>query len=190
MNVANLPVDQRILARVNIDPTTGCWMWTGASWANGYGYMQVDGLRGVGAHRVAYSLWVGEIPDGHHVHHDCEQPACVNPQHLRALSPADHEAHHASTRTTCAAGHPWDDANTRIDSRGHRKCRACHREQAAATYVHKGRQPASLECSTCGCDRVRVGDRMVCRPCESARNSAAARAKRAALRNNSNQQAA
>jgi hypothetical protein len=41
---------------------------------------------------------VGEIPEGHHLHHTCETPGCCNPAHLEPLSPGDHVRKHRDSR--------------------------------------------------------------------------------------------
>lgn len=69
-------------------PVTNCWLWRRAK-ATGYGVVNVEG-RQVGAHRVYYELYVGPIPAGYQIHHECETAACVNPGHLTALSPGEH----------------------------------------------------------------------------------------------------
>jgi len=58
-----------------------CWLWR-SSVKDGYGYLLIDGKR-VKAHRFAYSLWVGPLPEGRYVYHRCGNPLCVRPDHLR-----------------------------------------------------------------------------------------------------------
>lgn len=69
-------------AMVATEPNTGCWLWTGYVNQDGYGHFNIGG-RIEKAHRVAYSDAKGEIPSGYLVLHKCDQPSCVNPDHLR-----------------------------------------------------------------------------------------------------------
>lgn len=77
--------EQRFLAQVQASPT-GCREWTGVLNSKGYGRFFVPTLttknRLMLAHRWAYSHWVGPIPDGARVLHCCDNPPCVNPDHL------------------------------------------------------------------------------------------------------------
>lgn len=59
-----------------------CWPWTATIESNGYGRFYLHG-RLEWAHRAAYILLVGPIPDGHEIRHlECDNPPCVNPAHL------------------------------------------------------------------------------------------------------------
>jgi hypothetical protein len=58
-----------------------CWGWTGARISTGYGAIRVAGAA-VLAHRAAYAVAYGPIPDGAHVLHRCDNPPCTNPGHL------------------------------------------------------------------------------------------------------------
>src|SRR5262245_12418777 len=64
-----------------VDKTGICWLWRGARNRQAYGMFHLQGeMRR--AHRVAYELTYGAIPDGLFVCHTCDTPACVRPDHL------------------------------------------------------------------------------------------------------------
>lgn len=74
----------RLHSKVQIDETSGCWLWIGAKKELGYGVIglghRTDGT--IKAHRAAYKLYKGDIPAGMCVLHRCDTPSCVNPEHL------------------------------------------------------------------------------------------------------------
>lgn len=83
--IVNLPATATPLERLEWGGWTvtdsGCWEWRGNKFPKGYGRVAVsDTTRG--AHCIAYEVWVGAIPDGLLVRHSCDNPPCINPEHL------------------------------------------------------------------------------------------------------------
>jgi hypothetical protein len=79
-----------------------CWHWTAGRFSNGYGQFRV-GKKKVRAHRYAYQITRGEIPSGMFVCHTCDQPLCVNPDHLFLGTAADN-AHDRDRKGRTAKG--------------------------------------------------------------------------------------
>lgn len=76
--------EDRVRARffARVAKADGCWLWTGTTQYKGYGVFYRAKRVRVGAHRVSWELHFGPIPDGAQVLHRCDNPPCVNPEHL------------------------------------------------------------------------------------------------------------
>lgn len=80
-----LTLEQRLLSKIEKqDQPDGCWIWRCSTTTKGYGQIRVAGYYMLAAHRVAYEIWVGRIPEGLSLRHTCKNPRCCNPTHLVA----------------------------------------------------------------------------------------------------------
>jgi hypothetical protein len=123
-------LEERFWSRVQKEE--GCWCWAGPISVQGYARLKVDG-RPIIAHRLSYEIARGEIPTGYHVHHDCHNKACVNPDHLVALPASDHAVlSNKGTRkprnlTHCKHGHEMTPENS-YTWKNMRRCKTCNTE--------------------------------------------------------------
>lgn len=122
------PVEERF-ARF-IERGVRCWEWTGYKNKLGYGGFTVSTTRRDFAHRVAYELFVGPIPDGMTIDHLCENPSCVNPAHLEVVTQGENVLRSGTSssganlrKTVCPRGHSYD----RVTPSGSRRCSICDR---------------------------------------------------------------
>lgn len=120
---------ERLWRHTVSDLETGCWVWIGTA-RKGYGQIKVDTVRWQ-AHRYAYSMLIGPIPDRFDIDHLCRNPSCVNPLHLEAVTRGDNvrrgkAGQHRLMPTACGRGHPRTAENVYTYSNGRgRYCRLC-----------------------------------------------------------------
>jgi hypothetical protein len=149
--------DERFWAKV--ERSDGCWLWTAALDGGGYGVFKVRGIL-TRAHRHAYEVTVGPIPEGleldHRCHSDdlscisweeCRHRRCVNPSHLE---PVTHQVNNnrgrgpsaiSSRKTHCVRGHPLAGGNVKITRQGFRTCLACVRIRSRRRYRPEATAP-------------------------------------------------
>lgn len=115
---------------------SGCWRWQGQIDACGYGK-----YTGQAAHRIAYALFKGPIPEGLQIDHLCRTRDCVNPDHMEPVTHAENMRRSApAQKTHCVNGHLLDEANTYVrlgSASGRRTCRACNRMSQARYLARK-----------------------------------------------------
>lgn len=139
---------KRFFDKVQQNHETGCWEWTAGLKGSGrkskptYGSFGYKG-KNVAAHRFSYFLSkdhsILEHPEIH-IMHKCDNPKCVNPDHLQAGTHTDNmqdkiakNRDHNQVKTHCPSGHPYSGDNLYNHPDGSRKCKACMR---AADKIH------------------------------------------------------
>lgn len=111
------------------DRSGECWMWT-ASTTRGYGQYHVDG-HPCKAHRYAWEMQHGPIPEGLTIDHLCRVKLCVNPAHMELVTLGENVRRANAAITHCPAGHEYTPENTYVYKKG-RTCRTCRRGAQAA----------------------------------------------------------
>lgn len=121
----------------------GCWGWKSCKMGYGRFKWRVGHCdwRMLGAHVASYMLHHGPVPKGMHVHHKCNHPPCVNPDHLGLLTPKKNVVHNSS-KTHCKRDHEFTKENT-YRYNGGRICRKCRRAYLKEWSRIHGRKKAA-----------------------------------------------
>ena len=138
MGRPRIPLAERMEKYTVPEPMSGCWLWTGALTYDGYGYIGTRPLgagrriTNIRAHRLAYELRFGPIPDGLVIDHLCRVRCCVNPDHMEAVTQQENLWRSplvgGGAMLACAFGHEWTKESTlvaRINGRPMRFCLTC-----------------------------------------------------------------
>lgn len=125
------------LSHVEMVTESGCWLWTASMSKTGYGVFWNRGKH-IRAHRYAYIVYRGEIPEGMSLDHLCRVRCCVNPWHLEPVTHlVNMQRGWMANKPNCKMGHPLSGDNLLNDKR-QRTCRICHRV-ASNKYLEKKR---------------------------------------------------
>ena len=131
MAIPAQPALDRLLAKVRYD--RGCWEFTGARNALGYGYLN-NPSGSMLTHRIVYEALVGPVSSSIALDHLCRNPSCCNPLHLEPVSMRENLARGADSsayqkrKTHCPKGHEYTPENTRLKDGRRRECRQCGRD--------------------------------------------------------------
>lgn len=138
-----MQLPNRIENKINKQGPNGCWLWMGTIGNLGYGKTEIKGKTCL-VHRVVYQHLVGPIPDGLQLDHLCRTRSCVNPKHLEAVTCKTNiqrgntgKDNQHKGKTHCKHGHLFDEANTRINSKGFRFCIECNKIRCREHYQQR-----------------------------------------------------
>lgn len=131
---------------------TGCWEWMGAKNSYGYGIFLLPGERPARAHRVMYERRVGPILDGMVIMHICDNPPCVNPDHLKVGTKLDNNRDRIAKRR---GKYGLERKNTKLSDQDVLDIRADPRPQVKIAEQY-GVAPSHISRIKSGKDRTHV----------------------------------
>lgn len=153
ISIRSTETEARFRRMIGTPDANGCWPWTGSIRPDGYGTFGVKNPEtkryntSEYAHRVSYTLFVGEIEKGKVLDHTCRNRRCVNPSHLEPVEFRENvlrgEAHAArnAVKTHCPKGHPLSGENLKLDKRPNgkvaRRCRQCANAAVAKSTLKR-----------------------------------------------------
>lgn len=141
-----LTAGERFVGKYNVT-ASGCWEWQASLTDGGYGQFFVQGKRWR-AHRFAWVLHRGDIPDGTELDHLCRNRRCCNPDHLEPVTRRENQKRGLGPTarnidaTHCVNGHEFNAKNTYVYTSGKRKCLVCNANRARARYWREKRESA------------------------------------------------
>ena len=133
---------QYLMSQVYI-ANTGCWMWQGPL-SNGYARFKHRQVT-YPVHRYLWEYVNGLVPENLELDHLCRVPACVNPEHLEAVTHRENLMRGVrgnsfnTSKTHCPSGHEYTEENTYIPpGKAERQCKQCRKELQVVNYHLSG----------------------------------------------------
>lgn len=140
MKIRSLPTEltpkeaQRFSAKVKFAGYDECWEWRGTRNAHEYGVFKLADRKNALAHRLSYSIMVGEIPAGLVIDHLCRNHSCINPNHLEPVTSKvnSRRGQTNAAKTKCPKGHPYD-----LITERRRRCSICYAESVRKSNARR-----------------------------------------------------